>query len=196
MSVLRRVFESVSSYLPSKTVVEEGTDRVLLTRYKVWDTGDGGSRCYIHNIVDRDEPGELHNHPWGYAWVWVAVGGYIEERATTKKVIVDTGSLFGRYVTFDAEPRAYTWTIRSIKPGTIYRLTQDFFHRVHAVGAESSWSIMLGGKVTSAWGFLSNNKYIPWKEYRRLDWKPTTTGDEWEMPRNSLRDLFSGEQMA
>ncbi|MHB8602160.1 MAG: hypothetical protein ACYC9R_05935 [Nitrosotalea sp.] len=103
-----------------------------------WYTFGIGIR--LHIILRSDKGRHLHDHPWW--WIaWLLEGSYHE---------VD---LNGTH-----------W----IKEGSIRSHTTEYFHRLEINGYPRVVSLFIMGPRKQMWGFLVNDKKIPYQQYDDL----------------------------
>jgi hypothetical protein len=84
----------------------------------------------LHRYHRGDPSGELHNHPWAWAWSLILAGGYEEER------IVGPGIVTRRY-----------------RPGDVNRLDRGDLHRISVVDGETWTLFITGPRTNDAWTF-------------------------------------------
>lgn len=136
-------------HLPQRTYA--GVSGPYLTRYKLASLGKKLVRVYLNRFHRSDEDRELHSHPWKWAIVIVLKGGYVEERP------MEGGN----------GPPFLTVNV-SRKPGSIYIIRPDLFHRVDLREAES-WSLFIAGpEVDGAlWYFFNTYRgsVIDWRTF-------------------------------
>lgn len=150
--------------------------QVYLDRWGLESRKMGG--VFLHRMTAPDPGVDLHDHPWTFASL-VLAGGYVEERALIRRAPwlasqaeadEDAGSV-------RPQPRGPVSTRRrwSIK---VMRL--DECHRITALLAPVTWTLVIHGPTRRAWGF-----YLPtgWVDEHTYD---TTV-------RVNRRDLWNDE---
>lgn len=105
-----------------------------------WPQGFG---VYLHHFHRSDNDGALHNHPWAWAFSFILVGGYQEERRVGMNVEERT-----------VLPLSFNW------------IDKDTFHRVD-LRERDAWSIFVVGPKTDSWGFWERETghFTPWREF-------------------------------
>jgi len=92
---------------------------------------------FLHNLRRSDED-DLHDHPWGYI-TFILAGGYWE---TTPE---------GKY-----------WR----GPGHIRIRRAESLHKLEIDATKGEvWTLFIPFKRHREWGFVRNNKWIPWRRY-------------------------------
>lgn len=126
--------------LPHRHIEEKGD--VYLTRYTIWELGDG-CHVYLHHICRPDRALELHDHPWVFA-AHVLVGGYIEQRW-------QNGGRVG--------------IIR--QPGTSYHCNDTTYHRIAELLAPDCWTLVITAPKSKSWSFWMPETGVvtPWREF-------------------------------
>jgi hypothetical protein len=99
-------------------------------------------RLFVHRFSQPDQDRNLHNHPWEFFVSLIIKGGYSEVKSSDSHTVWLNNY---RAPSFNFVSKHEYHKIVYVKPGTI---TVVF-----------SW-----GKGRK-WGFLSNGRHIPWKEY-------------------------------
>lgn len=134
------------SYLSPDTV----TALSVLKRGLPWFKDCG---VYIHRIDRPDSDRALHNHPYTFG-SFILSGGYRQE-------VLD--------------PRTGQIRANWRRPGEFAVMPRTHFHRVtELVDGEPCWTLLLAGKpVWTAdgvheWGFDVDDKYVHWRDYRRM----------------------------
>jgi len=138
--ITRRICRFVAARVPRR-VFDRNGETPPITRYFLYgkskSSPDEQFRVTMHEHHRGDPSGELHNHPWAWAWSLILAGGYDEER------IVGPGIVTRRYVA-----------------GDVNRLDQSDRHRISDV-APGTWSLFVTGpRVRDAWTFWDPIKNI------------------------------------
>jgi hypothetical protein len=167
--VLRSWCEKAVTYLPSPRVIRdrEGKNPYLSRHYLtggprmedgsnpfeangdpkrdiVWGKR-GPIGIYLHKFHQGDDAGELHNHPWKWAFSVVLAGGYSEERRQGDKVIR-----------------------RRVAPLSLNFILGSTYHRVDLYERDA-WTIFVVGKKVTGWGFWNRDTslFTPWQLFKK-----------------------------
>ena len=93
----------------------------------------------LHHIQRADEDKHLHDHPW-WARSVILDGWYLEQR--------DRRPMYVLHLKGDNN---------TLNPGE--------FHRIVAVSPGGVWTLFITGPKQDTWGFLVDDRKIPWREY-------------------------------
>ncbi len=112
---------------------------------------------FLHKFHRGDDAGELHNHPWKWAFSIVLAGGYREERRARDcaRSIVSIGAKHSACV--------YSRTLRPLSMNVLHA---DDYHRVDLLERDC-WSLFVAGPRAQSWGFWDRRtgKFTPWREF-------------------------------
>lgn len=120
-------------------------DEPYMERWHIVRKNQGGIyNIYLHRFL-RDDPEDLHDHPWANASI-VLSGRYVEQSWSLDGRRTDT-RVAGDIVIRTAEERH---AITGIEPGTT--------------------TLFITGPKVREWGFWLDEQFIHWREYRaRMD---------------------------
>lgn len=145
----RKLCELASKYLPSTFIAKDGVK--YLTRYYFLLKDRKFFNVYLHHFHRSDADigtngfGLLHNHPVPFAFGFVLINGYVEERRNADDSI----------------------SVKFVKPFSLNFITHKEFHRVDLVDSDA-WTIFVTGPRLDklSWGFWDRvtKEYIDWKE--------------------------------
>lgn len=117
----------------------------------------------IHHICRADQDRDLHDHPWNARTI-VLRGWYREERpfeqTTTREIRSHDGINLmygGIRLNFDREV------------GYTGRLLFGQYHRISEVSEGGVWTLFITGRKRGTWGFMVDDKKVPWRTYLGLD---------------------------
>jgi hypothetical protein len=99
-------------------------------------------RLFVHRFSQPDQDKSLHSHPWEFFVSVIIKGGYSELRYGNSKVLK---LKHYRAPSLNFVEKHEYHKIVHVKPGTI--------------------TVVLSWGNGREWGFLSNGRHIPWKEY-------------------------------
>jgi hypothetical protein len=101
---------------------------------------------FLHKFLKGD-PGDVHDHPWGYA-TFILKGGYYEWVPEFNS----KGEKIGE--------------IRHWRgPGHFRICSAKSYHRIELAPGVTAWTLFMPGIQKRDWGFLVNNKWIQHNEY-------------------------------
>ena len=133
MKYLRKLCLEIMDSRPTKAYWYEG--EVLF--YRAYLCRLGPWVLYLHRYMRPDPERGLHDHPMK-AWIWIICGGYLEHRL---KGFSQRGMEIFCYYR---------------RPGSLYHVTENHFHRIGSLLNGDSWSFFLARYVLGkAWGLLS-----------------------------------------
>lgn len=101
---------------------------------------------FLHKFLKGD-PGDVHDHPWGYATL-ILKGGYYEW--------VPEFNSKGQKI---GEIRHWRG------PGHFRICGANSYHRVELVPGVNAWTLFMPGIQRRDWGFLVKNKWMQHNEY-------------------------------
>jgi len=109
---------------------------------------DGGA--FFHRFVSSDDF-EYHCHPWAWAYSYIFLGAYIEDR------------MLAHSIDFDSKTATLDGSTRSVqefggKNARINFITAPTFHRVQLVTPEVV-SVFVHGPRVQDWGFVAMNEW-------------------------------------
>jgi hypothetical protein len=146
--MLRSLCEFAAKHLPSTTIVKDGVK--YLSRYYILLKDHKFGNIYLHHFHRSDADvgsgghGLLHNHPVTWAFGFVLVNGYLEERRNADDTV----------------------NVKLVKPFRLNFLTHKEFHRVDLI-KDDAWTLFVTGPRASGldWGFWDRitKEYIPWR---------------------------------
>jgi hypothetical protein len=129
--ITRFLCRSVARFTPKREIERNGPYKTRYFLYgKTKSSPDEQLRIVLHRYYRGDPSGELHNHPWAWAWSLILAGGYEEER------IVGPGIQTLRY-----------------RAGDVNRLDRGDLHRISVVDGETWTLFITGPRVNDAWTF-------------------------------------------
>ncbi len=136
--------------------------RLYMTRYALWGhlTGDGqqGLRArlpnlYLHQMHAPDLDPALHDHPWPWAFSWVMLGGYCEDRFKGRQE-----NELARYWGPVSSEQGYenSKSQRLLQAPAINVLRGSTFHRLAALADEPTFTLFLAGPRAGKkpWGYI------------------------------------------
>ena len=103
---------------------------------------------FLHKFL-KDDPDDLHDHPWPYATL-ILKGGYYEWTPELDSNGVKVG-----------ETRHWRG------PGHFRVQSADSFHRIELAKNISCWTLFMPGPKTREWGFDVNGFWIQHEQYLR-----------------------------
>lgn len=112
-------------------------DPPLLVRWRLF--GCRRFRVLLHHFLQSDSDREMHDHPWPFTSIILA-GGYIEET-----------------------PEGRTWH----PAGSVLRRPAEWRHRVVLPEGRRSWSLVVTGRRSRAWGFWTATGWVDWVTFGR-----------------------------
>ncbi len=127
--------------LTQRDIFDISGKELYLRRWSLWLPF--GCSVKLHQIVRADDDRCQHDHPWIMIRIILA-GGYIEE-------------ICGRRV---ARKPWRPWA-----PWRVYPVRATFKHRIVKLFKDASWSLILCGPKTHAWGFYTKEGWVPWKSF-------------------------------
>lgn len=96
----------------------------------------------VHHILRRDLERTPHNHPCNFRSI-VLMGWYMEE------VLMPDGGTRTQF----------------LNKGDTYKRTTKDYHRISDVSPGGVFTLFICGRKQQSWGFLVDDKHIPWREY-------------------------------
>lgn len=111
----------------------------------------------IHHIMLADIDRDLHDHPWNARTI-ILRGSYTEER------LLGHGDPALRGLNVPASAHITEYIDRT--PGSTATLRFGEFHRIDSVSRGGVYTLFISGRYRGTWGFLVNNKKVPYREYR------------------------------
>ena len=97
----------------------------------------------IHRIWLPDIDQHPHDHPWAARTIPLR-NWYREQRAGEDHT-------------------------RLVKPGMSAKLELGTYHQIVDLPADGVWTLFITWKYQGTWGFLVNNRKVPWRKYLGLD---------------------------
>jgi hypothetical protein len=101
---------------------------------------------FLHKFLKSD-PDDVHDHPWSYATL-ILKGGYYEWVPNFDS----TGNKIG-------ETRHWRGA------GHFRICSSTSYHRIELKEGVTAWTLFMPGPQQRNWGFLVDNKWIPWEKY-------------------------------
>src|SRR5258708_5774005 len=102
-----------------------------------------GLSLKLHKIVRPDNDRCEHDHPWWFVRI-ILHGGYVEQ-------------IKGRvYARLPWRPWAF-WRV--------YLCLPSFQHKILRLYKKNNWSLVLCGRNSGRWGFITAKGWIPWQEF-------------------------------
>jgi len=136
-SPVRDALEVVARGFPGRIIKRD--DAPYLYRYYLEHGDSDKQAAFLHRFASSDDPGQLHSHPWEWAYAFILAGVYIEHRAT----VVRRGD--GLAELSDKRSRIYP-------SGSVNSLRATDFHRVELVTSDV-WTLFVHGPRISTWAF-------------------------------------------
>lgn len=112
-------------------------------------------RLFLHRIHTADPQKDEHCHPWLWAKSIILWGGYTEE-------VVHPQEYLGNGL--------YAIPLRKLRQHgflSVNHITHDMYHKIIHV-KPNTWTLFIGGKKATSWGFLVNGKHVDYREYLGL----------------------------
>jgi hypothetical protein len=186
----------VRYYLTLPPVMPDGSpgfdERGVPKKGIVWRDNRAGVSVFLHHFKESDDAGELHSHPWEWAYSLILSGGYSEERRVTRHVEYDCTYTIGAQTLGKHGTSIQHEVVRkTFGPGSINKLTKDTFHRVDLLDpSKGCWSLFLAGPKYSSWGFWNRETgfFTPWREFVDRKKKPQD-GAGMVTPANTMMGL-------
>lgn len=124
----------------ARKVIIGRIDNPLMIRWALFRVDAIG--IYIHKFCRSDYERALHDHPWPFISV-ILRGGYFETHNQT---------LDGKIT---SEWRA---------PGSVLLRPAEWRHRVEIDPGKTSWSLVIVGRRSRAWGFFLDSGWCWWRK--------------------------------
>ncbi len=124
----------------------ENPDLPYLKRLRLLQTPWFG--VFVHAILEPDRDRHPHDHPWTFRSL-ILRGGYTEEiyPIPTSGVLELDGV-----------------THHNRRPGGLHHMQRGKVHRIKTINGPTT-TLVLVGRLTDSWGFLTEDGFINWREY-------------------------------
>lgn len=108
----------------------------------------------LHKIMRKDDDRHPHDHPWN-ARTFILRGSYTEVRPA-------------RIAQYDHVPGTHYHKAYQRDTGDTVALRFGEYHRITHVSPGGVWTLFVTGKYRGTWGFLVDDKKVPYREYLGL----------------------------
>ncbi len=131
-----------------RIVMDRVNDEPYLERYYLFlkDRKHFPFNIFLHKFLKSD-PDDVHDHPWPYATL-ILKGGYYEWVPQ-----------------FNSKGEKISETRHWCGPGHFRIRSSTSYHRVELKEGVTAWTLFMPGPQRREWGFLKNNRWIPWEQY-------------------------------
>lgn len=137
----------ISDYFPDKRLVKRD-GKALFWRYYLQHADRNDFGFFLHQLVDSDQPYELHSHPWTWAFSVILSGSYEEERGQGLLRADDAQDV--------SEPVRYSFTgfaKKVFRPFDVNLFQVGDYHRLNLVDGPV-WTLFVHGPRAQYWSFI------------------------------------------
>jgi hypothetical protein len=131
-------------------------------------------RVYLHQILESDKDGDLHDHPWSF-FSLILKGHYEEKLATSSGVRIQNGVLSPIY--------SGDTTLNQCTPGSFNHRRANQPHCLNQVFAPT-WTLVLAYGKRREWGYQTPYGWIDNKTYRKIK----NTGRDFDADRKKQHE--------
>jgi len=131
-----------------RIVMDRQSDEPYLERYYLFlkDRDRFPFNVFLHKFL-KDDPDDVHDHPWPYATL-ILKGGYYEWLPQ-----------------FDSKGNKIAEMFVWRGPGSFRICRANSYHRIELDPSVTAWTLFMPGPKKRDWGFLVNNKWIQHEQY-------------------------------
>lgn len=134
-------------FITKRVITDMASTAPYLVRWSLWLPF--GMSLKLHQILRPDDDRCEHDHPWWFLRI-ILCGGYFEH-------CNGSGPIHRK-----------PW--RPWAPWRIYFCGAKFRHRITALPRGSSWTLVLCGPKSNAWGFYTKSGWMHWQKFINEAW--------------------------
>jgi hypothetical protein len=146
--IKNKFFSFLEKHDRKRIIMDRQCNEPLLTRYYLFlkDRKRFPFNAFLHKF-HKGDPGDVHDHPWPYFTLILAVGYYewVPKFNSKKEMIGEIRHWRG--------------------PGHFRFCSANSYHRIELKENITPWTLFMPGPQKREWGFLVNNKWIHTDEY-------------------------------